>query len=106
MRAGLTSFVRFTEFLVRRIAANRWRFTHAYMDLMNTYQHPSDVTVGARFNRAAQEIVKATPKYGLPPNDPRQVALPPTVVQVTAGDLPRTVSAEKRTFWETTQDSF
>jgi hypothetical protein len=104
--AGLTSFVRFTEFLVRRVAANRWRFPRACMDLMNAYQHPSDVIVGARFNRTAQEIVKAAPKYWLPPNDVRQTTLPPAIVQATAGDLPHTVSAEKRTFWETTQESF
>lgn len=104
--AGLTSFVRFAEFLVRRVAANKWRFPRACMDLMNAYQYGPDVIVGARFNKAAQEIVKATPKYWLPPNDGRQTTLPPAIVQATAGDLPHTVSAEKRTFWETTPESF
>ena len=104
--AGLTSFVRFAEFLVRRVAANKWRFQRACMDLMNAYQYPPDVVVGTRFNKAAQEIVKATPKYWLPPSDVRQTTLPPAIVQATGGDLPRTVSAEKRMFWETTRESF
>jgi hypothetical protein len=104
--AGLTSFVHFAEFLVRRVAANRRRFPRACMDLMNAYQHPPDVVVGARFDERAREIVKATPKYWLPPNDPRQSSLPSALVDATAGALPTTVSADKRMFWETTNEAF
>ncbi|TMC54239.1 MAG: hypothetical protein E6J20_03980 [Chloroflexi bacterium] len=104
--AGLTSFINFAAFMVRRTAASRWRYPRACMDLINTYQHPPDVTVGARFNKTAQAIVKATPKYWLPPDDPRQSSMPHVVVQGTTGDLPGTISSEKRTHWETTNEFF
>src|SRR5439155_18651983 len=82
------------------------RFTRACMDVINAYRHPPDVVVGARFDRAAKEVVKATPKYWLPPDDPRQTSLPFALVDAEAGDIPGTVSAEKKAHWETTSEDF
>jgi hypothetical protein len=106
MGAGLTSFVRFAEFVVRRVAANRWRFPRTCMDVINAYRYPPDVSIGPRFDEAAKEIVKKTPKYWLPPDDPRQKSLPFALVDATAGDIPGTVDADKRRHWETTGEHF
>jgi hypothetical protein len=104
--AGLTSFINFAAFLVRRTAAKRWRYPRACMDVMNAYQHPPDVIVGRRFDKAAKSIVKVTPKYWLPASDPTQTTLPHVTVQATPGDLPARISNEKRTHWETTDEFF
>ncbi len=106
MRAGFTSFTNFAEFLVRQTAGKRWRFPRACMDLINTYRYPPDVNVGERFDRAAHAIVKATPKYWLPPTDARQATLPHVLVEATPGVFPAHISDERRMHWETTPEFF
>lgn len=104
--SALASFAHFTDFLVMQVAAKKHRFPRTFMDLINAFGRPSGMAIGSKFDSTAESIVKASPNYWLPKDDPRQTKLPPAIVETFPGNLPATARPEKAQQWATTTEPF